>query len=58
MFFERVIRLTPILFAVTLSVLCLTGQAMPLTADEVAALRWIDHITGELPADKEEDWWT
>ena len=57
MFFERVSRLTPILLAVTLSVLCLTGQARPLTADETAALRWIDHIIGALPPDKEQDWW-
>ena len=57
MFFERVLRLTPILLTVTLPVLCLAGQARPLTADEVAALRWIDYVTGALPVDKEQDWW-
>ena len=57
MVFERVFRLTPILLTVSLSLLCLTGQAKPLTADERAALRWIDHITGALPADSEQDWW-
>jgi len=56
MLFERLFRLTPILLAVTLSVLSWTGQARPLTADEVAALRWIDHITGALLADSEQDW--
>ena len=57
MLFERVLRLTPILLAMTFSALPWTGHARALTADEVAALRWIDHVTGELPADREQDWW-
>ncbi len=57
MLHERLFRVTPVLLAVTFSVLSWTGQAKPLTADEVAALRWIDHITGTLPAESEQDWW-
>ena len=28
-----------------------------LTADERAALRWLDHVTGHLPKDEEREWW-
>ena len=31
--------------------------AEPLCADEQAALRWLDHVTGPLPAAEEKDWW-
>ena len=30
----------------------------PLTADEHAALRWLEHVTGELSADEEREWWS
>ena len=29
-----------------------------LSADERAALRWLEHVTGSLPADEERDWWS
>ena len=29
----------------------------PLSADEQAALRWLDHVTGPLSAAEEKDWW-
>ena len=29
----------------------------PLDADELSALRWLDHVTGELPPDEEREWW-
>ena len=29
----------------------------PLDADERAALRWLDHVTGPLSAAEEKDWW-
>ena len=28
-----------------------------LSADEVAALRWLDHVAGELPEAQEAEWW-
>ena len=28
-----------------------------LSADEAAALRWLDHVAGSLPPDAEKDWW-
>ena len=31
--------------------------ALPLSDDERAALAWLDHVTGPLPADEELDWW-
>lgn len=33
------------------------ASAVPLTDDERAALRWLDHVTGPLPPDEERDWW-
>ena len=32
-------------------------QMKPLTEDEQAALRWLDHIMGPLSAAEEKDWW-
>ena len=29
----------------------------PLTGDERAALNWLDHVAGALPAEEEKDWW-
>ena len=29
----------------------------PLTADEQAALRWLDHVSGPLPDAEEKEWW-
>ena len=29
----------------------------PLTGDEVAALRWLDRISGRLPPDEDGEWW-
>lgn len=29
----------------------------PLTEDEQAALRWLDHVLGPLPDGEEQDWW-
>ncbi|MBR6471955.1 MAG: hypothetical protein IKS83_09175, partial [Victivallales bacterium] len=29
----------------------------PLSADEEAALRWLDHIAGPLPEAEEKEWW-
>ncbi len=29
----------------------------PLSADELAALKWLDYITGPLPPDEEREWW-
>ena len=37
-----------------------TAEAIPsapLTEDEQAALRWLDHVTGPLSPDEEKDWW-
>ena len=33
-------------------------QSKPFSDDERAALRWLEHITGELPQDEEHDWWS
>ena len=33
------------------------GAAAPFSDDERAALAWLDHVTGRLPADEERDWW-
>ncbi|MBR2838412.1 MAG: hypothetical protein IKE55_06505 [Kiritimatiellae bacterium] len=33
------------------------SAAKPLSADERAALRWLERVTGELPPDEERDWW-
>ena len=30
---------------------------VPLTADEQAALRWLDHVTGKLSPEDEKEWW-
>ena len=32
-------------------------SVLPLTADERAALKWLDHVTGRLSPDEEKDWW-
>ena len=29
----------------------------PLSEDEQAALRWLDHVLGPLPAAEEKEWW-
>ena len=29
----------------------------PLSEDEQAALRWLDHIMGPLPPEEEKEWW-
>ena len=29
----------------------------PFSDDERAALRWLDHVTGDLPQDEEREWW-
>ncbi len=29
----------------------------PLVEDELAALRWLDHVTGKLPPAEEKSWW-
>ena len=29
----------------------------PLAEDELAALRWLDHVTGKLPPAEEKSWW-
>ena len=34
-----------------------SDQRKPLEADELSALRWLDHVTGELPSNEEKDWW-
>ena len=33
------------------------ATAKPLNADECAALRWLERITGALPPNEERDWW-
>lgn len=33
------------------------GADTPFSDDERAALAWLDHVTGRLPADEERDWW-
>ena len=32
-------------------------ERAPLTDDERAALRWLEHVTGPLPPEEETDWW-
>ena len=32
-------------------------EARPLSTDEQAALRWLDHVTGPLAAEEEREWW-
>ncbi len=32
-------------------------KAQPFTYDERAALAWLDHVTGLLPAEEEREWW-
>ena len=38
-------------------VLACLSAAGALSADEAAALRWLDHVAGPLPPDAEKDWW-
>ena len=33
------------------------AAALPLSADEQAALRWLDHVLGPLPEAEEKEWW-
>lgn len=33
-------------------------EVRPLCEDEHAALRWLDRVTGPLPANEERDWWS
>ena len=33
------------------------SRPIPLTADERAALRWLERVTGPLPAAEEKEWW-
>ena len=33
------------------------GESRPLTADELAALRWLDRVTGDLSVETEKEWW-
>ena len=35
----------------------LKSHLSPLTLDERAALKWLDHVTGNLPPAEEKDWW-
>ncbi len=34
-----------------------SSAAAPLSDDERAAFRWLDHVTGALPPEKEREWW-
>lgn len=33
------------------------GADVPFSEDERAALRWLDHVSGELPVEDEKEWW-
>ncbi len=49
-------RSTPIP-SVQESSIAVEKNTQPLTADEQAALRWLDHVMGPLSAEEEKDWW-
>ena len=53
----------PAVSVIAVFTIALVAGAAPLqaqisfTEDERAALRWLDHVTGELPAEEESAWW-
>lgn len=51
-------RSTPKTYAKILpSHTAIAKNTQPLSEDEQAALRWLDHIMGPLPPEEEKDWW-
>ena len=39
------------------AVCAVQGAGVPFSEDERAALRWLDHVSGELPVEDEKEWW-
>ena len=54
---QMCLRILVILFLALVSNSVFAEQGKPLCAEEQAALRWLEHVTGSLSADEEKEWW-
>uniref|UniRef100_UPI0025A1A7CC hypothetical protein n=1 Tax=Klebsiella pneumoniae TaxID=573 RepID=UPI0025A1A7CC len=48
---------TPILSVKESPSIAMGKNTQPLTEDEQAALRWLDHIMGPMSPEEEKEWW-